>query len=261
MIRFTCSITLAFLSATMLYSQQKPTMMVTFSIRDTVYQEAMEANEETATLSDYESSGAEALADLLNDAFPFIDFTTVTSSTKISFTLVRKTLAINILDTLGLGGHNKVVGNTIQFRGITEVEKQAPANLDAFIEELQNKCTAWINQYRDNLILNLFSNIKLCDQATAKPEDGDWIMPFTRNTLRIGLGSSLLVKATIPSKVCEFNTKAAGPPDFAPDGNLVCSFVKDQVNSGCLNQILHASIEGVYLIKFEEPVLSQIHPQ
>jgi len=261
MLRSALTLFVLLLLVTILQAQQKPHVFVTFNIQDTVYQKAMEANEEISTLEDYISSGTDVIATSLKAAFPFIDFTTEASPDTFTFILARKTLAINILDTLKTRSGEGVVGKTMQFRGITEVETQAPANLDAFVEELRNKCTTWITQYRDNLVQDVFSHIRLCDQATASPSSGDWIMPFTKNTLSIGLGSNLLVKTFTSSKICEFYTKAAGPPDFAPDGNLICSFVKDQVNVGCLNQILQSSIEGVYLIKFEKPVLSEVHPQ
>ena len=262
------------LFSTFLYAQSKPKVEVQFNILYPLYIEAYEDD-----LDFISSETFKMLKSLLNKNYPFIQFDSSSTSYLLSITL-DKDPNEHSLSTIGptkfrmfLIPKNGEAPDSMDitfFRDAGQATAGLPGDKEGFLAEIIPTLADGMNNIKIQIVTDILSHVKICDNVLLLPTKR-WVIPFSRNELKIDNGSEFQLNSTVPdpdvtSRNCIFSTIVLGDAGttITPAlyrSKIVCE-IKDPANSNqpCFEKIPNATLTGVYLKKFIPYSMSVLTP-
>ena len=262
------------LFSNVIVAQSKPKVEVQFNILYPLY---IEAYEDDMNFISSDISGM--LKDLLNKNYPFIQFDSNSPDYLLSITL-DKDPNEHSLSTIGptkfrmfLIPKNGIKPDSMDiafFRDAGQATAGLPGDKEGFIAEIRPTLANGMNNIKIQIVTDILSQVKICDDVHPLPSK-KWVIPFSRNELKIDNGSELQLETTVPDpdvtkRDCSYSTIVLG--DATTPGlpalyrsKILCE-IKNPGNSNepCIEGIPEATLTGVYLKKFVPYSMSIITP-
>lgn len=212
-----------------------------------------------------EVDGAKQLALRLQQHIPFIVFSDESGEIKMTFTINRQDTGLSNpfihridlhmgLTLTGVVGKEPIAHG---FRSEDRFNEPLPSTNEAFLQELDAVLDFWLDQEKETIVREVFSQISLGAKAHPDPQTKAWVMPFSQDGINIGKNSEFRVLSKIQTteiqQEFQYDAKATGkvqetavtyPSEYR--GNILATLQ----STDHLDVMGNVQIEGIYLIKF-----------
>ncbi|MGI9542496.1 MAG: hypothetical protein ACR2MX_04505 [Cyclobacteriaceae bacterium] len=246
---------------------QKKTIDIDFEVNEVRYREFY-----GSSINDLEAEGAKQIALRLQQDVPFITFSDQIGDHKITFTLDKENTGIVSEDVhrvdmfMGVNRSDALQVDPIshEFRSLDRYIEPLPSTVEAFLQEIDAVLDFWLDQEKETIVREVFSQISLGERAHPDLQTKSWVMPFSQKSLSIGTNSEFLVRSKIQTSDIlqnfQYEAKASGkvlesstlyPVEYR--GNILATLK----GTDHIDVMDNVQVEGIYILKFIRAVLPE----
>ncbi len=223
------------------------------------------------------TSVSDTLSNLLNQSFPFIQFGAEGAGDTLLVTLDREIhsdpQSITVPTEFRMvykrkDKFKKEFKQAEVFREAGQALEGLPDDKNVFVSEIRSALIRWLDRNDTEMLTDVFSNVRICNNPYLVASEKKWVMPFSMKEMQIGLQSELQVDTQVQGPLgkesCPFASTVTGeatqgvPQKYK--GKIFCSIMQPDNVTECLQKVTNASIQGVYLKKFERLFLAETDP-
>ena len=215
-----------------------------------------------------QDSARKQVAYVLSNTLGFIDFTDEPCKDTLLISLEPLLNTPSMLREIGFrfsirGSHvSQHVDSSVYWKMRDAAEFMAPwGSTGSFLRNLRNTFGASLQSQKDNLVTVLFSKMHICESALLLPRERVWVLPYTKDALRMDRESRIYVFCNFKKPSLEiqqgYDATVVGtktPPDSATVPTEfdfgIAAVSPDQENIGDLTGGFPMTVKGLYVKKY-----------